>query len=61
MPKYEKGIAPLIIILLAALGIILYLLISSSAPFNDKIFSLLYPKPSSHAQQPSVPGEIIIK
>ncbi len=45
----KKGFAPILLILLAALGIIIYLLISSSAPFKDKLFSLLYPKPSSYA------------
>ncbi|MDP2672119.1 MAG: S8 family serine peptidase [Candidatus Daviesbacteria bacterium] len=59
MPN-NKGFAP-ILILLAALGIIIFLLISSTAPFKDKLFSLLYPKPSSLAQGPSVPDEILIK
>lgn len=47
----QKGLAPLLLILLAAIGIIIYLLISSSAPFKDKLFSRLYPKPPSHAAQ----------
>ncbi|MDP2672116.1 MAG: Ig-like domain-containing protein [Candidatus Daviesbacteria bacterium] len=56
----QKGFAH-ILILLAALGIILFLLISSSAPFKDKLFSLLYPKPPSYAAEQSVPDEVIIK
>ena len=45
----QKGFAPHLLILLAALGIITYLLISSSASFKNNLFSMLYPKPSSHA------------
>ncbi len=39
------------LLLIAALGIIVFLLISSSAPFKDKLFSLLFPKPSSYAAE----------
>ena len=59
----QKGLAPIILILLAALGIIFYLLLTNTASFKDKLFSRLYPKPSSYAQQPteSVPDEVIVK
>ena len=59
----EAGFSPILLILLATLGIIIYLLISSSAPFKDKLFSFLYPKPSSQAapSSESVPDEILIK
>ncbi len=59
MPK-DNGFAPILIILAAA-GIIIYLLLSSTLPFKDKLFSLLYPKPSSFAQGSSVPDEILLK
>src|SRR3989344_3887610 len=36
-------------ILLAIIGLIVFLIISSAAPFKDKLFSVLYPKPSSFA------------
>ena len=48
MPN-QKGFAHLFI-LFAALGIIVFLLVSSMAPFKDKLFSFLYPKPSSFAE-----------
>ena len=62
MPN-QKGFTPLLLILLAALGILLYVLISSTFPFKDKLFNLLYPKPSSNAQEvaAAVPDEIIVK
>ena len=44
----QKGFAHLFV-LVAALGILIFLLISSMAPFKDKLFSLLYQKPSSFA------------
>src|SRR3989344_1916497 len=62
MKLNQKGIAPLILILLAALGIIVYLLLTNTASFKDRLFSLLYPKPPSHAEEAdSVPGEILLK
>ena len=45
----EQGIAH-ILILLAALGLIVFILISQSADFKDKLFGTLFPKPSSFAQ-----------
>lgn len=49
----QKGFTPPVLILLAVLGIIIYVVISSTFPFKDKLFSLLYPKPSSKAQMVS--------
>ncbi len=48
LPKTQKGITH-ILLLVAALGLIIFLLFSSSAPFKDKLFSSLFPKPSSKA------------
>ncbi len=44
----QAGLAP-ILILIAAAGLIIFLLISSSASFKDKLFSNLFPKPASKA------------
>ena len=57
----QKGFAPILLVLLAAAGIIIYLLASSTLPFKEGLFSLLYPKPSSFAQGPSVEDEILVK
>ena len=59
----QKGFSSILLLLLAAAGIIIYLLASSILPFKDKLFSFLYPKPSSQAQEvpPSVPDEILLK
>lgn len=59
----EAGFTPILLLLLAAIGLIAFLLISSTFPFKDKLFSLLFPKPPSHAAEnaPSVPDEILIK
>ncbi|MBI2040120.1 hypothetical protein HYT18_03535, partial [Candidatus Microgenomates bacterium] len=63
MPTSQKGLAPILLILLAALGIILFILIASSATFRDRLFSQLFPKPTPHAQEPApqVPDEILLK
>lgn len=45
----QKGFAPALLFILAAFGLTVYLLISSTFPFKDKLFSLLYPKPLSRA------------
>src|SRR3972149_6650584 len=46
----ERGIiSPHLFIALAIIGLILYVLISSTFPFKDKLFGLLYSKPSSQA------------
>lgn len=48
----QKGAAHLLIpLILAAVGLIIYFLITSAFPFKDKLFSLLYPKPVSRASQ----------
>ena len=46
----QKGAAH-ILFLLAVVGILAYIGIASSAPFKNKLFSLLYPKPASHAAE----------
>lgn len=53
----QSGIAP-ILFLIAALGVIAFVLISSTAPFRDRLFSKLFPKPSSFAAEHD---EIIVK
>lgn len=45
----QKGVTP-ILLLLAAAGIITFILSASTLPFKDQLFSLLYPKPASKAQ-----------
>jgi thermitase len=65
MPIKQSGFAH-ILVLLAAIGLIAFLIISNSASFKEKLFSSLYPKPSSHAseampQVESVPDEILLK
>ena len=47
-----------ILFLIAALGIIAFILTSSTLPFKDQLFSKLFPKPSSFAAEPD---EIIVK
>lgn len=44
-----KGVANILLIFLAIFGIIIYLLVTQSFPFNDKLFNYLYPKTSSFA------------
>jgi len=58
----EQGIAH-ILILLAALGLIVFILISQSADFKDKLFGTLFPKPSSFAQNQDedlIPDQYIV-
>ncbi|MDP3973804.1 MAG: S8 family serine peptidase [Candidatus Daviesbacteria bacterium] len=58
----QKGLAPVILILLASVGVIAYLIISQTFPFNNGVFNFLYPKPSSKAQGvESIADEILIK
>ena len=47
MPN-QKGAAP-ILLLVAALGLIIFLFITSTFDFKDKLFSTLFPKPPSFA------------
>lgn len=47
--------APILLILIAAMALIAYLMITTSLPFNDHLFSQLYPKPPSHAFEEITP------
>lgn len=47
----QKGITH-ILVLVAAVGLIVFFLISSSAEFKNKLFPNLFPKPLSHAANP---------
>lgn len=59
MVRYsEKGFAH-ILILLAALGLIAFLVISNSAFFKDKLFATLFSKPFSHASGDSFTADIV--
>lgn len=44
----EKGAVP-VLVLVAAVGLIGFLAVSSSAPFKDKLFAQLFPKRASEA------------
>ncbi len=54
MGKKEKGSVP-ILIMVAIVGILGFVAIANFAPFKDKLFSSLYPKPPSHAASISGP------
>lgn len=58
----QKGTVP-ILFLIAAVGLLIFLFISNTFDFKDKLFGRLFPKPPSHAQEvsPSVPDEILLK
>lgn len=45
----QAGIAAPLVLLLITVGLIVYITVSSSAPFKNRLFSLLYPKPLSKA------------
>lgn len=47
----QKGFAH-ILILIAAIGLVAFLLVSSTAYFKDNLFAKLYPKQSSFASEP---------
>ena len=47
----QKIFTPTILVLVATLGIITYTFLSSSFTFKDQLFSLLYPKTTSLAQE----------
>ena len=51
----EKGVVPLLI-LLAGLGLILFIIAVASIPLKDQIFSKLYPKRESAASSPISTG-----
>lgn len=55
--KSQAGIAH-ILILLAAVGLIVFLLVSSSADFRDKLFGNLYPKNFGFASGPINPPPV---
>lgn len=61
----EKGFAPLILVLIAAFGLLAFLLVSNFFEFRDKIFSRLFPKPSSYAEEVQLPeflsNQILVK
>lgn len=44
----QKGAIP-VLILIAAVGLISFLVVSSTADFKDKLFAQLFPKPPSYA------------
>jgi thermitase len=48
MPNSQRGATP-ILILIAIIGIIVFIVVSSSAPFKDSLLNTLFPKPSSEA------------
>lgn len=52
-----------ILVLIAAVGFLLFILITNTANFKDRLFSTLFPKPPSKASEeaPSVPDEILVK
>lgn len=65
MPKLffnEKGLAPPLIIL-SALAFLVFLLITNTFEFQDKLFSVLYPKPTPFASEKSqsAPDRILVK
>lgn len=45
----QKGVTH-VLVLIAALGLIAFIIVASSAEFKDRLFSLLFPKPPSRAQ-----------
>ncbi len=55
--KSQRGAVP-VLILIAAVGVVVFLALSSSAEFKHKIFGLLYSKPSSYAVSNPISGPI---
>jgi|GEM_PF-2017093 len=48
--KSQQGVvSPQLLFIAAAVGLILYVVVSSTFPFKDKLFGMFYPKPSSFA------------
>ena len=57
----QKGAIP-VLFLLAAIGLLIFIFLTSTFDFKDKLFSKLFPKPPSHAaESQSVPDEILLK
>lgn len=54
----EKGAIP-VLLLIVAVGLVGFLLVSSAAPFKDKLFSQLYPKSASFAVSDPIPPDNI--
>lgn len=54
----QSGFSHILIILTVAVGLIIYLIISSTFPFKDKFFGFLYPKPSSYALSGPISGPV---
>lgn len=54
----EAGVIP-VLVLVAAIGLIGFLAISSSADFKNKLFAQLFSKPSSHAVSGPISSPII--
>lgn len=54
--KQQGIIQPNTLIILTAVGILLFLVFASVAPFNNGLFSQLYQKPSSEAKGPPNKG-----
>ena len=61
--KNSSGLGAVpIVVLVAAVGLLLFLLITNTFDFKDILFSRLFPKPPSSAQEArSVPGEVLMK
>lgn len=57
MINNQKGAVP-VLILIAALGLVAFLVVSSSASFKDKLFAQLFPKRSSYALSEPISGPI---
>jgi hypothetical protein len=56
----QGGIVP-ILVLLAAVGLIGFIVLANSASFKDGLFASLFTKPASHAQQLPLQAEIVVK
>ncbi len=51
MPRFNQKGAAHLLLLIAALGLIAFIVISSTTSFKDKLFGTLFPKPASHASE----------
>lgn len=52
MSKKQTGFSSMVLILIAALGLLAFIFISQTAYFQDRLFGTLYPKPTSQAAPP---------
>lgn len=55
--NHQKGAVPALV-LIAAVGLIVFLAVSSSAPFKDKLFAQLFPKLPSRAATDTFTGSV---